>query len=117
MFMGGPSLISDMKMALRRAQHFTKDLDIGGPFSPISKAGLSISIRNGLWFIDLEDNFSEEGTLCELLCLHWMAKSINKWIDSHFVESDEEAKWALAAWLIRAEDFGDWSKLEEKDFT
>ncbi len=115
--MGGPSLITDMKMALKRAKFFTKDLSFGGPFTPVGREGLSIPIRNGLWYIDLAEGTSEEDVFCDLLCLHWMAKSINKWIDSHLVENDEEAKWALAAWLVRAESYADWSKLEEKDFT
>lgn len=113
--MGGPSLIPDMKTALRRAKHFTKDLPFKGLFSPVSRTGLSIPIRNGLWFIDLKENTTEEDFHCELLCLHWMAKKINEWIDSHFIEDDEESKWALGAWLVRAEAWADWSKLDEKE--
>lgn len=111
--MGGPSLIPDMKMALKRARHFTQSLSFGGLLSPVGTTGLCIPIRNGLWYIDLKTNETEEDFYCELMCLHWMAKSINKWIDGHLVENDEDAKWALAAWLVRAEAFADWSKMDE----
>lgn len=115
-FMGGPSLITDMKMALRRARFFSKDFAVGGPFSPIGKENLSIPIRNGLWFIDLNLPTTEEDFQCEILCLHWMAKKINEWIDNHLMENDEEGKWALAAFVSRAETICDWTKLDEKDF-
>lgn len=111
--------IAEVKMAVKRAQHFTKELSFGGPFHPCACTGLSIPIRNGLWFIDLvitdppPDLTIEEEVGGELIAIIWMAKSINRWIDGHLVENDEEAKWALAAFLVRAEAWCDWSKLEQ----
>lgn len=106
-------------MAVKRARHFTQGLSFDGTFNPCGRTGLSIPIRNGLWFIDLTitnpPNLTiEEEVGGELLAIIWMAKSINKWIDSHLVENDDEAKWALAAWLVRADAFADFSKLEEQ---
>ncbi len=111
--------IAEVKMALKRSRHFTQGLSFDGPFHPCGVTGLSIPIRNGLWFIDLvitnpPPNLTlEEEIGGELLAIIWMAKSINRWIDGHLVENDEEAKWALAAWLVRADAFADFSKLEE----
>lgn len=106
-------VIFTIKQAVRRAQYFTKDLRWGGPFSPVSRERLAIPIRNGLWFMELVPYpTTEDDAQCELFAIWWMARSINKWIDGHLVENDEETKWSLAAFLSRALPWADWSKLE-----
>jgi|SRR6185369_617284 len=95
-------VFQDLKQALKRAEHFTKGFQFGGPFSPIGKEGLSIPIRNGLWFIDLVEPTCQEDYCAELISLHWMACKINAWIDNNLVEGDTEAIAALAAFRSRA---------------
>jgi Asp-tRNA(Asn)/Glu-tRNA(Gln) amidotransferase B subunit len=102
-------MLREIHTATKRAEHFCKLLKWEGLFSPISTTGLSIPIRNGLWFIDLKENESEDDFAAELLALGWMAKAINKWIDSHLVEGDEETQWAMAAFLVRAKCWGNLS--------
>lgn len=104
--------INTIKLAVKRAQFFSQNIQWGGSFSPIGREGLSIPVRNGMWFIDLKENITQEDYSCELFAIWWMARSINKWIDGNFVDNNEEAKWALAAFLSRALRWGDWSKLE-----
>jgi len=95
-------VFQEMKQALKRAEHFSKDFQFNGPFSPIGREGLSIPIRNALWFIDIvptptcQDDFG-----AELIAFQFMVRAINKWIDGHLVEGDEEAIAALAAFRSR----------------
>lgn len=95
-------VFQELKKALKRAEHFSKDFQFNGPFSPIGREGLSIAIRNGLWFIDIvETPTCQEDFGAELLAFHFMARAINRWIDGHLVEGDEEAIAALAAFRSR----------------
>lgn len=95
-------VFQEMKTALKRAEHFSKDFQFSGPFSPIGKEGLSIAIRNGLWFLDIvELPTCQDDCAAELVAFQWMARAINKWIDGHLVEGDEEAIAALAAFRSR----------------
>ncbi len=108
------TFVSDVRMAAKRAQFFSKGFEIGGPFSPIGRIGLSIPIRNAMWLIDLVPKpTTEDDFQFEILAIHWMAIQINKWIDNHLVENDEEAKVALAAFLSRI--WFDIFKLEESN--
>lgn len=91
------SPFDNIRTAVKRAKYFTKNISIGGPCSPTGKNGLSIPVRNALWLLDLEDkNYKNE-----LHSIEWMAQVINKWIDNHMIEGDEEAIWALGAFLSR----------------
>lgn len=107
-----PEIVA-IQTAVKRAQHFTKDMEWGGPFSPVGRTGLSIPIRNGFWFWDLPSVSLEEDIAAELFIIWAMSRAINNWIDNNLVENNEEAKWALAAFLSRAGMWVDWSKLKE----
>lgn len=98
----------DINRAIRRAKHFTKNLSWDGEFSLLSSTGLSIPIRNSLDALRGTEIVSVEYEIYEC---QWMAGQINKWIDNHLVEGDDETIWALAAFLNRFEYWCDWSKL------
>jgi hypothetical protein len=95
------SPFDEIRTAVKRAKHFTKNISIGGPCSPTGRAGLSIPVRNGLWLLDLKESLTEDDYKAEFYVFEWMAKTINRWIDEHMIEGDEEAIWALGAFLSR----------------
>lgn len=106
------SQFDDLRILVKRAKYFTRNLSIGGQCSPIGKTGLSIPVRNGLWLLDLQESKTEEDFKGELYIFFYVARLMNKWIDSHMVEGDEEAVWALGAFLSRI--WFDVEKLQEK---
>lgn len=101
-------VFDEIKKAVKRASYFSQKLKWTGTFSPAGKNGISIIVRNYTWLMQLSDDrksvnqfwaVSEEGAEQDLINFYYMAKGINKYIDGHMIEGNEEDIWGLASFL------------------